>query len=71
MARDAVLLRYNILALTQGHPGFSLAKQVLLHMSNAPLTISPEYWQDFTVTPSDIEFIQNHLFETETPLTAK
>jgi len=30
-----------------------------------------DYWQNFNVTKKDNEFIQNYLFETEIPLTAK
>jgi hypothetical protein len=40
-------------------------------MTNFSHLISPEYWQDFSVTEKDIEFIQNYLFETETPLTTE
>jgi hypothetical protein len=40
-------------------------------MINIPLSISVDYWQNFSVTKKDIEFIQNHLFETEIPLTAQ
>jgi len=38
-------------------------------MTNLPLTLPANYWQNFAVTPQDIEYLQNHLFETETPLT--
>jgi hypothetical protein len=33
------------------------------------MKLPAEYWQNFAVTKRDLEFIQNHLFETETPLT--
>jgi hypothetical protein len=36
---------------------------------NLPLNLPAEYWQNFSVTPEDIDFLQNHLFETETPQT--
>jgi hypothetical protein len=38
-------------------------------MTNLPLKLPAEYWQNFSVTKRDIEFLQNYLFETETPLT--
>lgn len=38
-------------------------------MANNFPTLSENYWQDFSVTKKDNEFIQNYLFETETPLT--
>ena len=38
-------------------------------MTNLSLKLPAEYWQNFSVTKRDIEFLQNHLFETETPLT--
>ncbi len=34
---------------------------------NMSLTLSADYWQNISITPSDIELLQNHLFETETP----
>ncbi len=37
-------------------------------MTNLPLKLPAEYWQNFSVTARDIEFLQNYLFETETPL---
>jgi len=36
-------------------------------MTSAPIKLTAEYWQALSVTKSDIEFLQNHLFETETP----
>jgi hypothetical protein len=40
-------------------------------MTSIPLKLPTEYWSNFTVLKRDIEFIQNHLFETETPLTTQ
>jgi hypothetical protein len=40
-------------------------------MSSVPFTLPPDYWQTFTPDKSDIEFINNYLFETETPLPEK
>jgi hypothetical protein len=40
-------------------------------MTNIFAAFPDGYWQDFSVTKKDNEFIQNYLFETETPLTAK
>lgn len=39
-------------------------------MAVEPL-ISSEYWKELQITPQDIEFLHNHLFETETPLTTR
>ena len=33
--------------------------------------ISPNYWKDLQITKQDIEFLHNHLFEIETPLTTR
>jgi len=33
--------------------------------------ISTDYWSDLQITPQDIEFLHNHLFEIETPLTTR
>jgi hypothetical protein len=33
--------------------------------------ISTDYWTDLQITPQDIEFLHNHLFELETPMTAR
>jgi hypothetical protein len=35
------------------------------------LKLPPEYWKNFSVLKRDVEFIQNYLFETETPLTTQ
>lgn len=40
-------------------------------MMSIPLKLPTEYWSNFTVLQRDIEFIQNYLFETETPLTTQ
>jgi hypothetical protein len=39
-------------------------------MVSDPL-ISTDYWKDIQITPQDVEFLHNHLFELETPLTAR
>lgn len=39
-------------------------------MAGEPL-ISSDYWKNLQVTPQDIEFLHNHLFEIETPLTTR
>ncbi len=33
--------------------------------------ISTDYWTDLQITPQDVEYLHNHLFELETPLTAR
>lgn len=33
--------------------------------------ISTDYWSDLQISPQDVEFLSNHLFEFETPLTAR
>jgi hypothetical protein len=38
-------------------------------MTNLPVKLPTEYWQNFSVTEQDIDFLQNYLFETETPQT--
>jgi hypothetical protein len=38
-------------------------------MTNFPLKLPVEYWQNFSITPQDIDYLQNYLFETETPQT--
>jgi len=40
-------------------------------MMSIPFKLPPEYWSNFTVLQRDVEFIQNHLFDTETPLTTQ
>ena len=39
-------------------------------MVSDPL-ISTDYWTDLQITRQDVEFLHNHLFELETPLTAR
>ena len=39
-------------------------------MVSDPL-ISTDYWTDIQITQQDVEFLHNHLFELETPLTAR
>jgi hypothetical protein len=39
-------------------------------MVSDPL-ISTDYWTDLQITEQDVEFLHNHLFELETPLTAR
>jgi hypothetical protein len=39
-------------------------------MASDPL-ISTEYWMNIQITRQDVEFLHNHLFEHETPLTAR
>jgi len=36
-------------------------------MSSEPFTLAANYWQNFKATKKDIEYIQTHLFESETP----
>jgi hypothetical protein len=33
--------------------------------------LSSDYWKNLQITKQDIEFLHNHLFETETPLTTR
>lgn len=40
-------------------------------MGSSYLNISDGYWEDFSVDKTDIEFINNYLFEKEIPLTVK
>jgi len=40
-------------------------------MTSIPLKLTAEYWQELSVTKHDIEFLQNHLFETEIPLNGR
>src|SRR5688572_29009206 len=35
------------------------------------ILISTDYWTDLQITQQDVEFLHNHLFEYETPLTAR
>ncbi len=36
-------------------------------MASNSFFLSADYWQSFEITPQDIEFLYNHLFESETP----
>jgi len=36
-----------------------------------PLTLPADYWQNLSITPKDIEYLQTYLFERETPLTPR
>jgi hypothetical protein len=38
-------------------------------MAGVPFTLSPDYWQTFSLGKKDLEFISTVLFENETPLT--
>ena len=40
-------------------------------MTSIPLKLTAQYWQELSVTKHDIEFLQNHLFETEVPLNGR
>lgn len=40
-------------------------------MTNFTFSLPQEYWQNLSITPKDIDFIQNYLFETEKPLSSK
>jgi hypothetical protein len=40
-------------------------------MASASLNLPANYWQTLHVSPKDIEFLQTHLFEHETPLTPR
>ena len=34
-----------------------------------PLTISEDYWENFSIQESDLQFLYNHLLEIEIPLS--
>jgi hypothetical protein len=40
-------------------------------MVSIPLKLPADYWQSFQVDKKDIEYLLNHLFESETPMTAR
>jgi hypothetical protein len=40
-------------------------------MIAAPFALREDYWESFTVTQDDIEFIYNYLLEVETPLSTR
>jgi hypothetical protein len=40
-------------------------------MASIPLSLPAEYWQSLQISKTDTEFLHNHLFESETPMTGK
>ena len=38
-------------------------------MTSAQFSLQEDYWESFELTNDDVEFLYNHLIETETPLT--
>ena len=40
-------------------------------MVNGSLSLRKDYWETFEITEKDIEFLNNHLFELETPMTSR
>jgi hypothetical protein len=40
-------------------------------MASTSLSLPAEYWQTLQITKQDIEFLHNHLFESETPMSAR
>jgi hypothetical protein len=40
-------------------------------MASIPLSLPADYWQTLQINKKDIEFLHNHLFESETPMTAR
>jgi hypothetical protein len=40
-------------------------------MTNIHSKLTAEYWHTFSITKRDIEFLENHLFETEIPLSSR
>lgn len=40
-------------------------------MASIPINLPPDYWKSVSVSKQDLEFINNYLFENETPLTEK
>lgn len=40
-------------------------------MAVATVNLSADYWRGLQITPKDIELLQTHLFEHETPLTSR
>jgi hypothetical protein len=37
----------------------------------SPLSIKEDYWESFSLTEEDLDFLYNHLLENETPLTSE
>ncbi len=63
-AKNCLRLEYNC---------FVLILEILCIRHDMASAVSPssaEYWQNLTITPADIEFLQTYLFEQETPLTS-
>jgi hypothetical protein len=40
-------------------------------MTSISLELTAQYWQQLSITKHDIEFLENHLFETEIPLNGR
>lgn len=40
-------------------------------MASTSLSLPAEYWQTLQINKQDIEFLHNHLFESETPMSAR
>jgi len=40
-------------------------------MVNGHLSLRKNYWETLEITPKDIGFLNNHLFELETPLSTQ
>jgi hypothetical protein len=38
-------------------------------MASVPFSLPPDYWQNFSLSKKDLEFLSTYLFENETPLT--
>ena len=40
-------------------------------MVSIPLSLPADYWQTLQISKTDIEFLHNYLFESETPMSGK
>jgi len=40
-------------------------------MTSIPPKLTAQYWQELSITKHDVEFLENHLFETEAPLNGR
>ena len=40
-------------------------------MSNSAFSLQEDYWENFKLQDEDVEFLYNHLLETETPMTTQ
>ena len=40
-------------------------------MTMIKFSMAEDYWESFQLESDDIEFLYNHLLETETPLTSR